>query len=767
MLPGSPKKRPPLQLTTALLRRRLGVALGLLLGPMLQAGACGPDEPPTAEKPQAAVAQTAEREPAAPSYVGAALCRDCHAETYDAWKGSHHDQAMAVASRATVLGDFDNTSVSHFGLVSRFQQTEDAFLVSTDGPLGTSETFEVTHTFGVTPLQQYLIETAPGRFQALPLAWDTRPATAGGQRWFHLYPDQALPQDDPLHWTGPAQNWNHVCAECHSTNLKKRYNAADKRFETSFDAINVSCEACHGPASAHLSWAESAPRAPASRKPDDVGLRGFSAAEGSEIDTCGRCHSRRSALTEEYEPSAALADTHRLALLDEGLYHPDGQILGEVYVYGSFLQSAMHREGVVCSDCHDPHSAGLRREGNALCTGCHAGSDFDTPDHHFHQAGKQGQRQADQDGTLCVNCHMPETTYMLVDPRRDHSLRVPRPDLTVKIGTPNACNDCHADQSPEWASQQVETWYGRQRPAELHWGEAIQAGRHYLAEAPGKLGTALEDPATPGIAKATMLALSGRYGGARLQNLLRSGLDNPDPLVRRGAIQGLSALADLTLEDRTSALLPLLADPMLSVRLETARELSALGGQTLGSGERAALARALDAYRTARELDRDRAEGQTDLAGLAAGLGDRQGALSHYREALQLDPSFVAATLNMADLHRANGDEDEARRLLEAKVAASPDNGDARFALGLAKVRSQELEGAIHELRLAAELRPTTPHYAYVLAVALHSGGEAPEALKVLRNASKTFPSHPALRAFLAQLEAEIAPQLQPGASTD
>jgi hypothetical protein len=163
------------------------------------------------------------------------------------------------------------------------------------------------------------------------------------------------------------------------------------------------------------------------------------------------------------------------------LYHPDGQQLGEVYEYGSFGQSKMYQQGVRCSDCHNPPTGKVRAISNTLCTQCHgtppnprfpaAGSKvYDSPAHSFHKPGSPGAQ--------CVNCHMPLKNYMLVHGRRDHSLRIPRPDLTIKIGTPNACNTCHADRPPQWAAAAVDKRYGR-RPAErsVHYGETIAAAR--------------------------------------------------------------------------------------------------------------------------------------------------------------------------------------------------------------------------------------------------------------------------------------------------
>ncbi|MGH6629180.1 MAG: multiheme c-type cytochrome, partial [Burkholderiales bacterium] len=410
----------------------------------------------------------------AANHVGAKTCAECHAPQYDAWKVSHHALAMQEVAEQAVLGDFNNAEFHYAGVTSGFFRRDGKFMVRTDGPDGKLADFEIKHTFGVTPLQQYLIEFPDGRLQALSIAWDARAREEGGQRWFHLYPKEHITHRDELHWTKLQQNWNFMCADCHSTNLKKNYDETTNSFKTTWSEINVACEACHGPASNHVAWAKKE----GDWKRYDAPGRGFAVAyderkgaawamdaqSGSavrsrprdttkEIETCARCHARRGQVSEDYGPGRAIGEGYRVSLLDDGLYWPDGQMRDEVYNHGSFLQSKMHAKGVTCSDCHDPHSHKLRAPGNAVCTQCHLPTQYDARSHHHHAAGSKGAE--------CAACHMPTTTYMVVDPRHDHSFRVPRPDLSVGLGTPNACNQCHADKKPQWAAAAVQKWTGR------------------------------------------------------------------------------------------------------------------------------------------------------------------------------------------------------------------------------------------------------------------------------------------------------------------
>ncbi len=387
-----------------------------------------------------------------------------------------------------MLGNFADARFAHAGVTTRFFRRDGRFFVNTDGPGGTLADFEIKYTFGVHPLQQYLVELPGGRLQALGIAWDARPKAQGGQRWFHLYPDRKLKAGDPLHWTGIDQNWNYQCADCHSTNLRKNYDDATRTYRTTWSEIDVGCEACHGPGSNHAGWAKLDPNARGAdaSKGLPVALderRGVTwsidAATGNatrsaprtssrEIEACARCHARRGQFDDTWHPGAPLGNAYRVALLEPGLYYADGQMRDEVYNHGSFLQSRMHAKGVTCSDCHDPHSQKLRVPGNAVCGQCHAPSRFDAATHHRHKPGSPG--------AACASCHMPTTTYMVVDPRHDHSMRIPRPDRTVALGTPNACGNCHAKEGAKWAADAVARWYPERKPGQQTFAEALAAG---------------------------------------------------------------------------------------------------------------------------------------------------------------------------------------------------------------------------------------------------------------------------------------------------
>jgi len=683
----------------------------------------------------------------AATFVGRGVCAECHPRQDEAWRGSDHDLAMQVADRRTVLADFASPPP---GAGASFQWRDGTPRVRTEGPTGRPDEFTIAYTFGVRPLQQYLVTIPGGREQSLNLAWDTRPRSSGGQRWLDLYPS-ARP-GDPVHWTGRDQTWNHMCAECHSTDVRKNYRAADDRYETTWSELNVACEACHGPGSRHVAWARAAKGTTRPPSDDALGLdvrfrdhhdagwsmdatTGIARRTGPaptrlEVETCARCHARRGVIDDRYVYGRPLLDAYRLALLEPDLYHADGQILGEVYEYGSFVQSKMYGAGVTCSDCHDPHSLKTYAPTSAVCARCHLPAKFDTPEHHHHAAGSPG--------AACVECHMPARTYMLVDPRRDHSLRIPRPDLSVAIGTPNACAGCHRDRSATWAAAAVERWTaGRPRPA--HYGPILDAGRRDLPNADARLVGLAGDATAPGIARATAISLLHHRGAASILAVERATTDS-DPLVRMAAV---GSAGSLSLDSRLSILSRLLTDPLRAVRIEAARALADVPLDRQTSEQRQALDRGLAEYRYAQEINADRPEAQVSLGVLADRRRDPDTAQRAYERAIWLDPTFVPAYVNLADHYRALEQDTRGEQALRQGLARAPKAPALHHALGLLLARRGQRAEAVAELGRAAELAPDSARYAYVHAVALNSAGAHDRALAVLGSAHARHPGDP------------------------
>ena len=672
------------------------------------------------------------------TYVGGQQCSNCHQQEWNLWENSHHDLSLQAAGPDSVLGNFSNTTFSYNGIITEFFIRNDAYWTKTDGPDGTLTEYEITHAIGSEPLQQYVTKFSDGHYQVLSIAWDTRTEEEGGQRWFHLYPNDVVNHNDPLHWTGVYQNWNGTCADCHSTNLKKNYSRSETAFQTNYSDINVSCEACHGPGSLHvqqpetfqLTFSENLSADWLFSENSSIAQRVPALEEHTELEICARCHSRRSQLTDEHNPGDPFLDAFRPSLLDDGIYHPDGQIQEEVYVYGSFLQSKMYAAGVTCSNCHDPHTANLRFEGDALCAQCHLPSKYAVQSHNHHE--EQNEEMT------CANCHMPSQTYMSVDPRRDHSFRVPRPDLTIELGSPNTCNNCHSIETPQWAANKITEWFPEGRLGTPHYGQAINAGRIWSAERTPLLLALVNDPSLPSIVRATGIKLLANQLNDSSLNTIENLLYLNEPLIQ---LEGLAALNNVGIDTRINFAQRFLTSPLRALRIEAAKLLLPARSE-LSERRQADLDRALNEYLDSQDFNSERGEGLLSLGNTFVQMDNLAEAEDTMRAAINNEPYFTAAYVNLADMYRQTGRENEAEILLRSAIENNPQNPAGYFALGLSLVRSGQAREAIEMLDNAATLAPNEPYYHYVTGIALNSNGETEAGLAKLHVTHNQFPGH-------------------------
>ncbi len=706
------------------------------------------------------------------TFVGRDACIECHANEVKKYAGSHHDLAMDRATPETVLGDFSGVEIEHLGVTSRMFRDGEKYMVHTEGPDGQMHDYQVKYVFGVTPLQQYMVEFDADsshsdsnlpRVQVLRVSWDTIQ-----KKWFHLDPpdvsDRLAPTDD-LHWTGVAQRWNNMCADCHSTNLQKGFDLKSLSYHTTFNEIDVSCEACHGPASKHIELARQF--FPGWNRQRGYGLANLKKSADDQIQACAPCHSRRNSIAPGYRPGDKFYDYFTDQLLTSGIYYPDGQVLDEDYIHGSFIQSKMYHKGIRCTDCHDPHTARLKHDGNQVCTSCHQHptAKYDSVAHHFHKPGTPG--------AMCVNCHMPPTTYMAVDARHDHSLRIPRPDLSLQLDTPNACTACHlkpenvaeatrpklklyqdwltaaragdsevqaeVKRANTWCNEACDKWYGDKRRREEHFGEAIAAGQRRSPEASEKLKRLLDKPKSevPAIARATALQtlteVNAPQGGQSALELI----NDPHPLVRAAACEALLACTELG--PALDALGKALNDPVRLVRTSAARNLLQVPTEQHPASIAPRLRTVSDELAAGIMNDADRAGAHLTLAVMAEQQGRMQSAITHYRDAIRVEPNVTGARTNLAALlernlnqagpGRANAESvsllteeimqlrKTELQLLARDVKLLPNAASLQYRYGLALYVDGQKESALEALTKAAELEPTS--YEYVQAVTL------------------------------------------------
>ncbi|WP_420587059.1 multiheme c-type cytochrome [Ruegeria sp.] len=599
-----------------------------------------------------------------PAYVGSGQCVDCHSEQSAAWEGSHHDLAWTQVEDDHVAANFDGTEFSHDGMTVEFSQSGDTLQANVTEKDGMTSAYGVHSVVGIKPLQQYLFETEPGRLQSFDVVWDTE-----NRNWYHLYPDQDLPPDDGLHWTGPYKNWNARCADCHATGFEKNYDVQTRQYSSVQAEIGVGCEACHGPASAHIGWTQG------QSVPADLNDYGFSMNWGqteTAIQQCAGCHSRREAHGDGNPlPGTPYHDAYNLAVLRPGLYHPDGQILDEVYVYGSFLQSKMYAQGVGCMNCHDPHTAELRAEGNGVCTQCHSpagnpdfptlsAKDYDTPLHNHHPESS--------DGAQCVSCHMIERVYMGVDGRRDHSFRIPRPDLGLGQ---DACTDCHQSEYQAWAAEKIEVWFPASAHRGPHYGTAFQTALDGRADGPDDLLGIAMDMEQPGIVRATAAYLLQPFGSADIAARTAALLTDADPLVRANAV---ALQRQALLPDQVERLEPLLTDPTRNVRISAAKEFLNIPGRSLSPEQQARVGRSMGEWQQALSNRLDFPETHLVLGGMALTFRNAPAAERAFQEVVVLDPQRAEAWPILVQLAQINRGTEAARDVLRQALDAIPND---------------------------------------------------------------------------------------------
>ena len=703
-------------------------------------------------------------------FVGYKACVECHQEEVTQWKTSHHYQAMQHATKETVLGDFNQRQFINFGLTSTFfsktVNNKIEFWVNTDGPAGQLQDYQIQYTFGVYPLQQYLIEFSGGRLQALDIAWDSRPKEEGGQRWFHLHPNEKITSDDVLHWTGQNMNWNYMCAFCHSTNLEKNYQVDTDSYNTEWSEINVSCEACHGPASKHLSWAKLQDKSSEQeasnglvnklKKNDSSQWQINSKTKqpylseavdhSQEIETCARCHSRRSQLSADniHQP---FMDSFRPARLTSGLYHPDGQVNDEVYVYGSFIQSKMYHSGVTCSDCHNTHTLALKLPGDQVCNQCHLSEIYRSSEHHFHTSE-----------VSCIDCHMPPKTYMGVDVRNDHSFRIPRPDISNNMSKdekiPNACNQCHITQTAKWSEQGLKEWYKKQPVGYQHFASALYAGQQQSAFAEKQLQELVADLSQPDIARATALAELASYPTEKSYQLIKGQLDDKNPMIRLAALESLSTF-DQRIQVRLA--FPMIYDSVRSVRMEAARILAAVPAGRLSDKDKKQLRLAKDEYLQSQHYNAERPESQVNLGNYYFQKKEFAKSELAFKKAVELQGKFVPAYVSLAQLMSQTGREDKAQKALLEGIKNVPDNADLYHSLGLSYTRTGQSDLALSKLQQAAELAESNIQYRYVYAIALNSFKQTEKAISVLTQLHESNPDNVDVLYVLVTIHRDIS----------
>jgi predicted CXXCH cytochrome family protein len=669
-------------------------------------------------------------------------CISCHQESEHDWQQSDHAKSMNLADKNSILANFNNVDIEHYGQKAHFFIKDNRYnvTISYDDKI---ETYPIKYTFGHFPLQQYLVETEQEKLQVLPFAWDARAKNDGGQRWYHNYSNEEVRPEDRLHWRQPLQNWNGMCADCHSDGLIRNYDNEKNSFTTRFDNINVGCFSCHGDKSDHAKKSETRHITSdliSSKHPTGQWLRNLSEKtahwqgakrDNTFMDGCFSCHSLRAPLTDGIMPNTPFLDQFTPHLLSTPNYHVDGQIKEEVYVYGSFLQSKMFAEGVNCLDCHDKHTMKLKIEGNGLCLQCHGSEVYNVKEHSQHKKMS--------DGAQCVNCHMPTNRYMGVDDRRDHSFKIPRPDLSDQFATPNACIQCHDNKNNEWANVNLEKWYGKANEISkskhflmlLNNGQVINIEDHLAIIADENLDI---------ISRASALQLLSFTTQTITIEILKPYLEHSDSLIRLSAA---SAATLLPLSIRVEHLNPLLKDKYKAVRVAAARSLIT---NEMFLANHHAFNVAFNELIKVNKTNSWRGEGIVNQGDIAVEMNQFSIAEKAFKKAVKVDPYFERSYINLSDLYRVQQRSKSVSIVLNKGMKMLPKSALIRYSFGLHLVRQKNTDKAVTYFEKAMLLSPHNDQYAYTFILAMDGTGQSKQALEKLKKLISNYPEKIQLR---------------------
>ena len=669
--------------------------------------------------------------------AGPLNCAECHANEVAEWSRSQHSVAMAPATSDTVAGDFSGTRYEDPDLTVKFLKQGGQYRIHTN-ERGEDREWIVKYTFGVYPLQQYLIDTGDGRLQAFNVAWDTREKSEGGQRWFRLDEPGRNRPGDAMHWTGIYQNWNNQCADCHSTGLQRNYDSESDSYQTQYDHVAVSCAACHESASEHAKaqqdgrnqttgvelaamgvWLASQ----ADQPPRHIGP----ASSDAQVPICGKCHALRTRLADS--GNGRVHDQFSLSRLDPPLYYSDGRVSEEVFVLGSFEQSRMFQAGVVCTNCHNPHSGKLKAEGNAVCTQCHNSREFDTPGHHHHPKGSEGAQ--------CVNCHMPEATFMKIDDRREHSFTVPRPDVAQESGSPDVCLACHTDKTRGWSIKEVENWFPELYRQQT-WHDVQQR------PSPGMM-TYLQNRSAPALRRATLLEQQGQWLAERQPSLVAKLATSDEAVIRESAFRVLrNGSADQALELARAGL----TDESLAVRIAAFESLIMLGIEL----ESQQWAEVRGEYERFLGMQSDLPSGLVLKARYLLAGNDIYKAEEALKKALDKDQGYAPAAILLTRILRSGDRNQEAIDVINRALQFMPSEARLGHLRGLIHLKLKNDDHALQDLEQAAGLAPDQWLFGYRYAVALFQLQQKDKAREVTQALMERFPDNPRLRALLQHL---------------
>jgi predicted CXXCH cytochrome family protein len=643
---------------------------------------------------------------------GPDTCIKCHEKAVNDWKTSHHAKANRPVSVKKDAAAFTPTRrIEESGVTYEMAKVGNDFKLRVYSEEQKTEEYDLVGVIGETPLRQYLALLPGGHLQTISATYDVI-----NDQWVDVFAGQDRMPGEWGHWKGQGMNWNANCAYCHTTEYDKAYDFEHDVYKSTWIQQGIACAECHIGLEEHLLASQSGDYT--------SGLSRMNPVQTKE--NCQTCHSRRDQLTaDDFQLGDRYDDHFSLSLPDQaGLYYADGQILEEVYVHASFEMSRMGHAGVTCMDCHNPHTLEriLPAENNMLCMRCHEAGVDDAPiieplKHSFHSEGSTGNQ--------CIECHMHQSVYMQVDWRADHGFHLPDPLMTQELGIPNACNQCHQDESIEWAVEHAENWYGEKLESSRQRARARAVSQAYAydpAALPALLELAKDEDIPAWLAVYTGLIanyLPDKSAEAHLQRVA----EHESPLVRVRAANGLARS-----EAGGGLLLDLLKDQSRSVRIAASRGLDTRNQEIVDPIAAKEWAEYLN-------FNADRPQSLLIQANTAAREKRPADTLKYVQRAIELDSINPEIYHQTAILLSAAGLNNDARKQLFTGWELAPQNPNFPYSLGLLAAETGDLEAAANYLAEAVAIAPDFYRAWYNLSLAYSKLNRPEDAQRAMQKA--------------------------------
>lgn len=711
-------------------------------------------------------------------FVGSESCRECHENFYKLWSPSHHGKAMEPINLKYINGE--NLPESEvFSLEGKTYQIEfqDSLMFMIEKEGDESKRFEVVWALGGKNVSYFLTPMENGKLQTIPLAYDynkkiwyNNPESA-----IRHFPDGNMPADEALPWKDRMYTFNTSCYSCHISQLQNNFDVNNDSYNSSWKEPGINCETCHGPSSEHIRIFRNAKEGEEIKELGLISTKVFTPEQHNA--SCAPCHAKMRPITPSYMPGDRYFDNYDLTTLENNDFYPDGRDLGENYTFTQWNQNqCVKNSDLHCVTCHT--SSGRNRfkdNPNDACISCHEERKENLTDHTDHKA--------DSEGSLCVNCHMPKTEFGRMI-RSEHSFRPPMPEGTIKFGSPNACNICHPDKTPEWANKIVKTRpNGNYQEETMRWAQLIKEAReNEWRNLDQMLDIISKDKFDEVVISSLIRLLDNCPNEEKWPVLIDAMLNNKSPLVRSAAATGMNGNFTENVKNalikacddeyrlvRITAALPLAAFPPEQFSISDAEMVSKATEEYMTSvvtrpddwsshynlgifhQNRNDLQNALNSYETAARLYPESLMPLINSSVLYSSVGNPAKAAENLKKVLVMDPGNEAANLNLGLLLAEQGKLVEAENALKAALQTNPEQAVAAKNLSVI-VASRSFQEAIAYAQIAANVQPDNPEYGYILAYYQMENLQKDEAIKTLKNVLKINPQYLTAVGFLADI---------------